>query len=487
MLPESLGNSKRKRVLVRHYRDLMSVDTIGLEQLTGGRPLNTKSLRGEPFHGVSTDSRTVRSGELFFALRGDRFDGHDFVKQAFDRGAAAAVVEIPWLDHHGRAFGKLPFVGVPNSLKALAELARIHRRNYDLPVIAVAGSNGKTTTKDLIASVLSPRGSVLKTEGTLNNHIGVPQTLFHLESTHRTAVIELGMNHLGEIATLCEIAEPTHGLITNIGREHLEFLHSLDNVARAEAELFDWLAQSDGIGFINADDPRIVSRGKQVKRQWQYGFNFKEADVRGTDAGLDANGRGLLKVECPAKKQMFQARLGLVGRHHLQNGLAAAAVGMYFGVEPSSIRSSLEAQKPAKHRMEAFAVAGVTVLDDTYNANPDSMLAALKTLAAFSGSGRRIAVLGDMGELGSQGEALHREIGETLRQLGIDALFTIGDLGHFIHLAAGPSLGGHSKNCAELIAQLANFVRPGDVVLLKASRRIQLERVVEGLKTTLSQ
>ena len=202
----------------------MSIDPTLLERVTGARPVNLALLRGEPFTGVSTDTRTVQSGELFVALHGDRFDGHDFLKEAFDRGAAAAVVDANWLAHARIDFGTPPLVGVPDTLKALHELALAHRRRFDMPLIAIAGSNGKTTTKELTASVLGQRWRVLRTEGTLNNHLGVPLTLLRLEPTHRAAVIELGMNHIGEVAALCEIAEPTHGLITNIGREHLEFL-----------------------------------------------------------------------------------------------------------------------------------------------------------------------------------------------------------------------------------------------------------------------
>jgi len=481
----------------------MSVAVELLEQLPGARPHNLKSLRGEPFTGVSTDSRTIRSGELFVALRGDKFDGHNFMKEAFDHGAAAAIVDVRWLELNQVAFGPCALVGVSDTCKALGELARAHRRNFDIPVIGVAGSNGKTTTKELIASVLSagvvaavPGGQdkrpapgtgatttrILKTEGTLNNHIGVPLTVLRLEPQHKAAVVELGTNHLGEVASLCEIAEPTHGLITNIGREHLEFFGTLDNVARAEGELFDWLAQSGGTAFVNADEPRIVALAERLKKRWRYGFAAADADVRGIDHGLAADGTGKLGVHCAAEGAKFETRVGLVGRHHVHNALAAAAVGLHFAIEPAQIQAALASAKAAKHRMNVFQVRGITILDDTYNANPDSMLAALHTLAALPCKGRRIAALGNMGELGGQSEALHQEIGRAVRSLKVDALFTVGELGRIIHEAAALGAGAHCGSREELAKLLKATVQPGDVVLLKASRSVGLDGVVEGLR-----
>lgn len=460
----------------------MSIDSNLMEKLAGARPVNWQALRGEPFTGISTDTRTIKSGELFVALRGDRYDGHDYLKTAFDAGAAAALVDVNWLAHTRIDLGPAPLMGVPDALKGLQELAREHRRKFDIPVIGIAGSNGKTSTKELTASVLSQQARTLKTEGTLNNHIGVPLTLLRLDSTHKAAVIEMGTNHPGEVAMLCEIAEPTYGLITNIMREHMEFFGTIENVARAEGELFDWLAQSDGAAFVNADEPMIVAAAAKVKKRCRYGFTTTDVEVHGIDGGLTGDGTGLLKVTCRARRVKLDARVGLVGRHHIQNALAAATVGVFFGVPQQLIALALVNQQPAKHRMNVFQLHGVTVIDDTYNANPDSMLAALRTLADLPCKGRRIAALGNMGELGEKKEEYHREIGAAVRKLGIHALFTVGDLGRFIFEAAAPKSGTHCKDGKELTQHLNATIRDGDVLLLKASRSMKLDLVVEELK-----
>jgi UDP-N-acetylmuramoyl-tripeptide--D-alanyl-D-alanine ligase len=371
---------------------------------------------------------------------------------------------------------------VPDSLKGLQELAREHRRKFDIPIVAIAGSNGKTSTKELVASVLSQKFKTLKTEGTLNNHIGVPLTLLRLDQTHKAAVIEMGTNHPGEVATLCEIAEPTHGLITNIMREHMEFFGTIENVARAEGELFDWLAQSDGAAFVNVDEPLIISAAAKLKKRCRYGFTNTFIEVHGTDKGAAPDGTGLLGVDCRVRHLKFEARVGLVGRHHIHNALAAVTVGVFFGVPQAQIQLVLANQQPAKHRMNVYQLSGVTIIDDTYNANPDSMLAALRTLADLSCKGRRIAALGNMGELGEKKEEYHREIGAAVRELGIQMLFTVGDLGRFIFEAAAVKSGIHCKDRDELTQQLNATIREGDVLLLKASRSVKLDLVVDALK-----
>lgn len=460
----------------------MSVDSNLVERLAGARPVNWQTLHGQPFTGVSTDTRTIQSGELFVALHGDRYDGHDFLKTAFDSGAAAALVDANWLAHTRIDLGNVPLVGVPDSLKGMQELAREHRRRFDIPIVGIAGSNGKTSTKELVASVLSQKCKTLKTEGTLNNHIGVPLTLLRLDQTHKAAVIEMGTNHPGEVATLCEIAEPTFGLITNIMREHMEFFGTIENVARAEGELFDWLAQSDGAAFVNLDESLIVAAAEKVKKRCRYAFTSRIVEVHGTDNGLGPDGKGLLGVNCTARRVKFGASVGLVGRHHIHNALAAVAVGIFFGVQPQQIVDALFSQQPAKHRMHMFQLHGVTIIDDTYNANPDSMLAALRTLAELPCKGRRIAALGNMGELGEKKADYHREIGAAVRALGIQALFTVGDLGRIIFEAATPKSGTHCKDREEMTQRLNATIREGDMLLLKASRSVKLDLVVDALK-----
>lgn len=457
----------------------ISVELLG--QLTGARLVRSTEMACKAFAGVCTDSRKLQKGELFVAIRGEKFDGHAFVQETFAKGAAAALVDERWFADQEADSIAGPLAIVPDTVKAFGELARAHRRQFDIPVIAIGGSNGKTTTKEMVASILSKRWHVLKSEASFNNHIGVPSTLLQLRASHRAAVIEFGTNHPGEIAYLCGITEPTHGLITNIMREHMEFFGSIEGVAAEECALLDWIRQRNGVFIVNADDPQLLDRSRELKSCLRHGFAATEADVRGADRGLGPDGRGRLGVEWQARNVAFEAHVGVVGNHHMRNALAAAAVGLHFGCSPEQIQSALREQKPAAHRMEVFEKAGVMILDDTYNANPDSMLAALQTLASIPCKGRRIAALGTMGELGEKSEAYHREIGRAVKDLKLDGLFTVGEPAHFIFEEASPSLGKHCGDGNEVYKQLKSSVRGGDLLLLKASRSVQLDEVVAKL------
>ena len=258
-------------------RELLNIDHVRVQ--------NVDRLRGKRLRGVSTDSRTVRQGDVFFAVKGERFDGHAFVAEAFSHGCTAAVVEER-LPRSVLGLDNFPIIFVKDTIRALGEFARWYRRRFDIPIIAITGSNGKTTTKEMIAEVLGEKFAVLKTEGNLNNHIGVPMTLFRLDRRHDAAVVEMGTNHFGELEYLCSVAEPTHGMITNIARAHLEFFGSLEGVAKAKGEAFDWLA-SRGVGFVNVDDPLVVERAKVLKRRFRYGFGGKRVNVRGRFLGFN--------------------------------------------------------------------------------------------------------------------------------------------------------------------------------------------------------
>ena len=264
---------------------MMQSDARELLNIEHLRVQNVEGLQDKKLKGVSTDSRRVKPGEVFFAIRGEKFDGHDFVSDAAQRGCLAAVVEDRLLPSAVRV-ENLPLLILNDSTKALGDFARFYKRKFDIPVIAVTGSNGKTTTKEMIAEVLGEKFTVLKTEGNLNNHIGVPQTLFRLEKKHDVAVIELGTNHFGEIDYLCTVAEPTYGLITNVGRAHLEFFGSLEGVAQAKGELFERL-QPRGFGFVNADDRRVVDKARKLRRKLTYGFEEKRANIKGRFLGLN--------------------------------------------------------------------------------------------------------------------------------------------------------------------------------------------------------
>ena len=438
--------------------------------------------------GVSTDSRSTGPGDLFVAIRGERFDGHDFVSMAVERGAAGVIVDARWASANGPMLTRLhvPRVVVDDTVMALGTLARTARRRWTIPVIAIGGSNGKTTTKEMVKAVLSRSMRVLATEGNLNNHIGVPQTLFRLEKRHEVAVIEIGTNHPGEIAYLCSIAEPTHGLLTNIGREHLEFFGSIEGVADAEGELWQWLAEHGGTAFVNGDDPLIVRRAKPVKKKIVFGFTARTATIKGSRRKIDDDGRAGFLLRRGTRKP-FEVRVAIPGPHNGMNALAAAAVGLTMGVPANEVAGALGTVAAASKRMQVVRANGITVLNDTYNANPDSMVAALATLKAFKAPGRRIAVLGDMFELGAAAEAGHRMVGKAVKEERIDLLFTTGALAAEIGRASGLSAAEHHADKRSLVRRLHEILRPGDIILVKGSRGMQMEEVVAAITSVPAQ
>ncbi len=431
------------------------------------------------FTGVSTDSRSVAAGNLFIALRGEQFDGHAYVPDAIARGARGVVVESAY-----RFEGEppVPFLVVENTTTALGELALAYRKKFSLPVLAIGGSNGKTTTKDMVARVLSRRYNVLSTAGNLNNQIGVPQTLFRLRSRHEVAVVEIGTNHPGEVAYLCRILEPTHGLVTVVGREHLEFFGSVRGVAREEGALYEALQDVPGaVAFVNGDDPRVVGIARGVRRRVLYGLRSNRGVVRGTLEGIDSAGRATIGLRKRGAARGVSVHLRIPGEHNALNALAAAAVGVEFGVPLRSIARALEAFTPAARRMEILRADGVTVLNDTYNANPDSTIAALRTLASGTARGKRIAVLADMLELGRTAAGEHARVGREVTRLGIDHLLTYGELAREIHRAAASPGALHYDQKNMLAEYLAELAGPGDIVLVKGSRGMRMEDVVAFL------
>lgn len=444
---------------------------------------NGNLLKGRKISGVATDSRELRAGQIFFALRGESFDGHKFLADVFEKGASAAVVSSP------EAAGTFPdkvMLVVEDTVRALGDLARMHRQRFDIPVLAIGGSNGKTTTKEMVATVLGAKHRVLNTEGNHNNYIGVPLTLLRLQKKHDIAVIEIGTNHPGEIAYLCGIVEPTHGLITNIGREHLEFFGTLDGVADEEGALFEsFRHRKKGLAFVNADDERVAVKAKGIKKRITYGIAAKRPDFRGKVVGCDASGCAEIRFSGKSIKKDESVRLSIPGEHNAINALAAVAVGATFRVPGRKIRKALESFRPASKRMEVLNLEGVLVFNDTYNANPDSMIAALKTLASAAVSGKKIAVLADMREMGEAGREEHARIGMEIPQLGIDYLLTYGDLARYIQDAAQLANGVHYDQKNILAEYLAELIAPGDAVLLKGSRGMKMEDIVTFLKERL--
>lgn len=444
---------------------------------------NAAKLKGETITGVSTDSRTVREGEVFFALRGETFDGHKFLAEAFAGGCAAAVIE-PGANID--AVRTMPLLIVADTTKALGELAHHYRWKFGIPVLAVAGSNGKTTTKDMIHRVLGSKYSVLATEGNLNNHIGVPQTLFRLTRRHEMAVVEIGTNHPGEIKYLCGILDPTHGIITNIGREHLEFFRTVGGVAKEEGTLFDTLSKRKGaIGFINLDDKYVVGRARKLRTRVTYGFSTRRASVFGRRLGINQAGCARFGFRAKSAKRETMVQLAVPGEHNATNALSAAAIGLTFKVPAARIKKALENFSSPGKRMEVLNIGGVLVYNDTYNANPDSTMAALTTLSSAGIPGKRIAVLADMKELGPLSAEEHARIGKAVETFSVDYLLTHGEQAELLHDAAGVRFKFHYDQKNLLAEYLCELVSPGDAVLVKGSRSMKMEDVVIFLQERL--
>jgi UDP-N-acetylmuramoyl-tripeptide--D-alanyl-D-alanine ligase len=479
---------------VREY----SVEEVA--RAVGGRLIITGS--GAPVRGVSTDTRTLRPGDLFFALPGERCDGHRFLGQAIEAGAAAAVVDQQRLT--GLPSAATPLIHVTDVLRALGDLAAYHRARHQVRVVGVTGSVGKTSTKDLLASVLAQKYRVLRSPGNWNNEIGVPLTLFRLGPETEVAVIEMGMRGAGQIRRLAQIARPEAGVITNTGVAHMELLGSREAIAAAKGELLDMLP-ADGVGILNADDDYFHFLVQKAPRALSFGIT-PDADVTGVVrnpysvsdtvkgppaldfAGYEIRSTPSTELELWSRHfevPPFTARVRSLGSHHLSNALAAAAVGLLYGLTPELIARGLETAETSGMRMERVETpGGVVILNDAYNASPDSMMAALAVLEQCAG--RRIAALGDMFELGHASEEAHRQVGERAAQARVDLLATVGDRATGIAEAA--VLAGlpatrviRCADAAEAAQTLRDCLRPGDTLLVKASRGMQLEQIVREL------
>ncbi len=459
-----------------------------LAAATGGRWLDPAPAE---VAGVSTDTRAVAPGSLFVALRGERFDAHAFLAEAARGGAAAALISDPAAaaPGGGAAGQALPRLLVPDTLAALGAVARHHRRRFDLPVVGVTGSNGKTTTREMVAAILATRGPVLKTEGNLNNEVGVPLTLLRLGPDHRAAVVEMGMNHPGEIARLAAMALPQVGVVTNAAAAHLEGLGSVDGVADAKAELYQGLPPG-GVAVANADDARMLKRAQASGRRL---LTFAAGGGRRGDVVVlevlaeDAAGlRFLLGVG----NRELEVTLPLVGAHNAANAAAAACAAIALGCDDREIVRGLASVAPVGRRLRLERLAGGALLvDDCYNANPLSMGAALRTLASLARAegGRAVAVLGDMLELGPGELELHRQVGAEAAAAGLHRLHCFGPRARA--LADGAAAAGlpaarilHTEDVAALAAAARDGLAAGDVLLVKASRGMRLERLVEALR-----
>jgi UDP-N-acetylmuramoyl-tripeptide--D-alanyl-D-alanine ligase len=448
----------------------MSTMRLGrLAQVAGGQ-LNGPDRE---FTSVSTDTRTLQPGALFVALTGPNFDGHDFVNAAVERQAAGALVAKPLP-------APIPQVVVADPLGALSMFAREWRRQFSIPVIGVTGSNGKTTTKEIIGAILSRLGPCLITRGNLNNHIGVPLMLLEMNASHRYAVIEMGANHLGEIAHLASIAEPTIGIVTNAGAAHLEGFGSLDGVASGKGELFKALPAS-GVAVINADDKYAPLWRDTRSADQAFTFGFEQpADFMAHKVKASGDQGGFrIDFDLVTPFGTKAATLGLGGLHNLRNALGAAAVAAAAGATLDDLVAGLAHVRAVAGRLELKpALNGAFLVDDSYNANPSSLKAGLDAFKSFGGA--RWLILGDMMELGDSADELHAEVGRYAKQAGISQLFAIGKRSHFAVEAFGKGARWFADMDA-LIAEARSSLAPGIAVLIKGSRSNRLERVTNAL------
>ena len=448
------------------------MERVRLTDMAQALNIHTEGTAGVEVVGVSTDSRTVRPGDLFFAIRGDNFDGHEYVEDAFAKGACAAVMS----DDTARSG---PALVVDDTVDALLRLAAWYRNRFDIPVVAVTGSNGKTTTKDMAAAVLSTKFRTARTRGNYNNHIGVPLTLFEIQGEHEVAVVEMGMNHPGEIARLAAAARPSVGVITNVAEAHIETMHDIDTIAQAKAELLDALP-SHGTSVLNWDDQRVRAlRGRGPAGVVTFGLST-DADVRAVDidAGVEA-----VSFELADDGHVT---LPVAGHHNVMNALAAIAVGRVMGVPDADAARGLSSFEASPMRMSFERLGSRVVLNDAYNCNPGSLGAALEVLVDAAGEGTSAAVIGDMLELGSISTRAHREAGARAAELGVDWLLLFGT--EVVALREGALDAGMPasrvrifESKTALVDTLRKELDESAVLLVKGSRGMRMEEVVELL------
>jgi len=446
--------------------------------LTGGRLL--QGSPATPVSGFAYDSRNLHPGDCFVAMPGEKVDGHDFAVRAAESGASCLLVARP-VAAPGAAL-----VLVPDPLLALGQLGRHHRSQFAIPVVGITGSVGKTTTKEMIAAVLARRFEVFRTPGNLNSEVGLPVALMDLSAKHETAVLEMGMRALGEIDYLVSIAQPTVGVVTNVGPTHLELLGSLANIARAKSELVRGLP-AGGTAVLNADDPRVVDMaGVAPGRVWFYGFTAaNRGDFWVTAADVRRDGEAGQRFTLHTSAGRAEAYLPAPGQHSVLNAMAAVAVGLDLGLTLQEAAAGIADYVPSGSRMRIIHLQGIRILDDTYNAAPASVSASLGVMREIAGvEGRCIAVLGSMFELGTAAEEGHRQVGTEAARLA-DRVLTTGDLARHIAAAAGAK-ATHYAEKNQVVTALHDMLHQGDTVLVKGSRGMAMEEIVQALQLYLA-
>lgn len=431
--------------------------------------INKSAFEQKHIKGISIDSRTINPGEVYWALQGERFDGHDFISEVHKKAAFCSVISAK--GYQKLQGTSLPLIVVEDTLLALQELATLYRNKFEIPVIGLTGSNGKTTTKEMLANILQQRHTVHKTRGNFNNQIGCPLTVFELTSQDEYAVFELGTSHFGEIEILTDIVKPNYALITLIGDTHLELLKNRAGVAKEKFNLFDGLEAGSTI-FINNDDPFISKYENPQLNRRTYAFEL-DADVRGGFGPVDAQGCGTLIIN-----ETHQIKLNVPGLHNVRNALAAATVAKELGCYWEEIKAGLESFKGVDKRMQVIKWKETTIINDAYNANPGSVKLAIQTVKQIDKAGKLVLALGDMNELGTHSAQMHVDILKFARENQPDMILTVGAK---MNAAAEELADGIVKACnnlEELANTIEQIVKPGDVLLLKASRGIQLEKVM---------
>ena len=450
-----------KHFTVRQFKDACHARYFGPEEVLD-----------QELSGVETDSRAVTEGTLFVAIPGERVDGHKFIPDVYAKGAVCALSQQELADPAG------PYLLVEDTQQALKEAAESYRQTLTIPVIGITGSVGKTSTKEMVASILSQKYKVLKTQGNFNNELGVPLTIFRIGEEHEVAVIEMGMNHYGEMHRLSKMVRPTHCLFTNIGVAHLEFLGSRDGILKAKCEMFDYAAP-DVKAFVNGDDDKLITL-KGIAETFGMDPSHKVWADSIEKLGFDG-------VRCRIHtdaETSFEAAIPLPGTHMVYNAMAGTCIGLSLGLSIEEIRAGIESLKPLPGRSNILHTGHYTLLDDCYNANPASMMESLNVLDDTHA--RKVAVLGDMGELGPQSSELHASVGEHLKNLHIDVLITIGTLSTALHEAAKTAAPQteclHFADVDSFLKETDQILKEGDAVLIKASHYMGFTKIVDALK-----
>lgn len=425
----------------------------------------------EEFSGICTDTRKVKSGDLFIPLVGEKFDGHDFIDQAVKNGAKGILssrsdVIVP---------ANIPLIMVDDTLTALQGLARFHRQRFNIPIIAITGSNGKTTTKDMTAAILSSQLTVLKTEANYNNEIGLPLTLLQLTEQHEVAVVEMGMRGAGQIRQLAHIALPTIAIITNVGETHIELLGSIEAIAAAKAELLEVIPAS-GLTILNADDDYVRKMAKQVRSRVTL-FGLEQGNLKADHIQVISQG---MSFTCRMDQRDFSAYIPTVGKHNVYNALAAIAAGLEVGLTVEDINCGLRTFNASPMRLHIELMGDYTIINDAYNASPMSMVAAIDTLVEVAAN-RKVVVLGDMLELGDFGATAHRQIGEKLAECRIDIVITVGTLAsHIAQTALDHGITAVACDSHDQASEaLKKLIKPSDTILIKGSRGMKMENMVK--------